>query len=128
MDEKLSALKKRVQPGDRELLPTVIERIGDKWSLFVLILLAKKPHRFTELVDTVPNISRRMLTVTLRALERDGLVERIAHADSPRRVEYRITALGLTVNKPLAAVFEWALDHRDEVIANRERFDASQNS
>ena len=128
MDEKLNALKQRVQPGDRELLPTVIERIGDKWSLFVLILLAKKPRRFTELVETVPDISRRMLTVTLRALERDGLVERVAHSDSPPRIEYTITPLGLTVNKPLAAVFEWALDHRDEVLANRERFDASQNS
>ena len=126
MDEQMKALKSRVQPGDRELLPTVIERIGDKWSLFVLILLATKPRRFTELVEIVPNISRRMLTVTLRHLERDGLVERIAHSDNPPRIEYTITPLGLTVNKPLAAVFEWALDHRDEVLANREAYDKAQ--
>ena len=126
MDEQIKALKSRVQPGDRELLPTVIERIGDKWSLFVLILLAKKPRRFTELVEIVPDISRRMLTVTLRHLERDGLVERIAHSDNPPRIEYTITPLGLTVNKPLAAVFEWALDHRDEVLANREAYDKAQ--
>ena len=126
MDEQIKALKSRVQPGDRELLPTVIERIGDKWSLFVLILLATKPRRFTELVEIVPNISRRMLTVTLRHLERDGLVERVAHSDAPPRIEYTITPLGLTVNKPLAAVFAWALDHRDEVLANREAYDKAQ--
>lgn len=126
MDQKIRALKSRVQPGDRELLPTVIERIGDKWSLFVLILLATKPRRFTELVEIVPNISRRMLTVTLRHLERDGLVERVAHSDAPPRIEYTITPLGLTVNKPLAALFEWALDHRDEVLANREAYDKAQ--
>lgn len=125
MDDKFAALKARVQPGDRELLPTVIEVIGDKWSLFVLILLARKPRRFNELMDVVPHISRRMLTVTLRKLERDGLAERIAHSDTPPRIEYTITPLGLTVNKPLAAVFEWALDHRDEVLANRERYDGA---
>ena len=85
MDEKLNALKQRVQPGDRELLPTVIERIGDKWSLFVLILLAKKPRRFTELVETVPDISRRMLTVTLRALERDGVLEALLRSSLHQR-------------------------------------------
>jgi DNA-binding HxlR family transcriptional regulator len=128
MDEQIKALKSRVQPGDRELLPTVIERIGDKWSLFVLILLAKKPRRFTELVEVIPGISRRMLTVTLRHLERDGLVERIAHSNTPPRIEYTITELGLTVNKPVAALFEWALDHRDKVLANRERYDKAQGS
>ncbi len=125
MDEKFAELKSRVQPGDREVLPTVIEVIGDKWCLFVLILLAKKPRRFTELVEVVPDISRRMMTVTLRKLERDGLVERIAHSDNPPRIEYTVTKLGLTVNKPLAAVFEWALDHRDEVLSNRDRYDSA---
>ena len=128
MDDKLKELKSRVQPGDREVLPSVIERILDKWSLFVLILLAKQPRRFTDLVETIPDISRRMLTVTLRKLERDGLVERVAHPGTPPRLEYAVTDFGRTVNTPLAALFEWALDHREEVLKNRERYDASQNS
>jgi DNA-binding HxlR family transcriptional regulator len=128
VDDKINALKSRVQPGDREVLPSVIERILDKWSLFTLILLARQPRRFTDLLESIPDISRRMLTVTLRKLERDGLIERIAHSDAPPRIEYAVTDLGHTVNKPVAAVFEWALDHREEVLANRERYDASQKS
>lgn len=125
MDDKLDALKNRVQPGDRDVLPSVIERILDKWSLFVIILLAKHPRRFTELLEAVPDISRRMLTVTVRKLERDGLVERIAHTDAPPRIEYALTKLGETVNTPVAAVFEWALDHREDVLANRARYDSA---
>ena len=128
VDDKLKVLKTRVQPGDREVLPSVIERLLDKWSLYVLMLLAKQPRRFTEMLETIPDISRRMLTVTLRKLERDGLVERIAHSDAPPRIEYSVTELGQTVNTPLAAVFEWALDHREQVLANRASYDASQNS
>lgn len=126
MDEVLKELKERMKPGDKELLNTVVERIGDKWSMMVLVILAKKPRRFTELAETVPGISRRMLTVTLRQLERDGLVQRIAHADVPPWVEYSATELGLTLRVPLAAIMGWAFDHRDEILSNRAHYDASQ--
>lgn len=128
MEEKLRELKQRLQPGDKELLHTIVERIGDKWSMMVLVILAKKPRRFTELVETVPGVSRRMLTVTLRQLERDGLVERVVHADVPPWFEYQTTELGLSLRGPLAAIMEWSLDHRDEIVGNRARYDASQGS
>lgn len=125
MDERLAELKSRVQPDDREILHSVIERIGDKWSVMVIGVLAKKPRRFTELLDTVPGISRRMLTVTLRQLERDGLVTRVAYADVPPWVEYEVTDMGRSLRAPLAAVLEWALDNRDEILTNRDAYDAS---
>ena len=123
MDDLLRSLKERVQPGDRETLQSIIERIGDKWSIMVLLIISKGPRRFTDLVDIVPGISRRMLTVTLRQLERDGLITRVVHAEVPPRVEYTITELGLTAQGPLAAMLAWALDHRDEILSNREKYD-----
>lgn len=123
MDDLLRSLKERVQPGDRETLQSIIERIGDKWSVMVLVIISKGPRRFTDLVDIVPGISRRMLTVTLRQLERDGLITRVAHAEVPPRVEYTITDLGLTARGPLSAMLAWALDHRDEILTNRENYD-----
>lgn len=128
MDEKLRALKQRMVPGDRDLLPSVVERIGDKWSMMVLGVVTKKPCRFTDLADVIPGISRRMLTVTLRHLERDGLITRQVSSEAPSRVEYVPTELGLSLRTPLAVVLEWALDHRDEILANRDRYDSSQTS
>jgi len=125
MDERLAELKSRLQPGDREILHSIVARIGDKWSVMTIGLLAKKPRRFTELLESIPGISRRMLTVTLRQLERDGLVTRVAHADVPPWVEYAVTDLGRSLRAPLAAVLEWALDHRDEILANREQYESS---
>jgi DNA-binding HxlR family transcriptional regulator len=123
VDDLLRNLKERVQPGDRETVRSIIERIGDKWSVMVLVTISKEPRRFTDLVDIVPGISRRMLTVTLRQLERDGLITRVVQAEVPPRVEYTITALGLTARGPLAAMLAWALDHRDEILTNRENYD-----
>jgi DNA-binding HxlR family transcriptional regulator len=125
MDQQLLELKNRFQPGDKELFHSVLARIGDKWSLMVIIMLTKKSQRYTELLENIPAISRRMLTVTLRQLERDGLVQRIVHADVPPWSEYGVTALGLTLREPVVAIAEWALDHREEILSNRESFDVS---
>jgi len=125
MDQQLRELKNRFQPGDKELFHSVLARIGDKWSLMVIIMLSKKSQRYTELLDNIPAISRRMLTVTLRQLERDGLVHRIVHADLPPWSEYGVTDLGLTLREPVVAIAEWALDHREEILSNRESFDDS---
>jgi len=109
---------------DPEVFRSVLERIGDKWSLLLIGMLQGGPMRFTELLRTTPGISRRMLTLTLRALERDGLVDRTIYAEVPPRVEYRVTELGLSLSDPVLRLAMWAADHQSAIIANRTAFDA----
>jgi DNA-binding HxlR family transcriptional regulator len=101
----------------------VLERVGDKWSVLVIIELTAGPRRFTELVRGVEGISRRMLTRTLRLLERDGLVHRTVFPTVPPAVEYRITALGAGLAEPLDALTTWAVEHRGEIQAARASYD-----
>jgi DNA-binding HxlR family transcriptional regulator len=108
---------------DAEMFRSVLERVGDKWSLLLIGILEEDPKRFTELLRIVPGISRRMLTVTLRALERDGLVTRTIFAEVPPRVEYRVTDLGRTLSSPVLALAGWAADHQLEISAHRSDFD-----
>src|SRR4051812_20800544 len=89
----------------------VLARIGDKWSIFVVTLLGERTMRFTELQRSIEGISQRMLTLTLRQLERDGLVERVVYPVVPPRVDYSLTALGATLIEPLMAVASWADGH-----------------
>lgn len=103
----------------------VIERIGDKWSVLVVISLQDGPVRFSGLLRAVDGISRRMLTRTLRLLERDGLVARDVFPTVPPSVEYSLTDLGRGLVGTLGAVSEWALAHRADVEAARRRFDAA---
>ena len=100
-----------------------LERIGDKWSLLVIGMLEEKPLRFTTLRLVVPGISQRMLTRTLRHLERDGLVSRTAYAEVPPRVEYALTPLGVRLLPPVLGLARWALDNEDEIRSNRDSFD-----
>jgi len=102
-----------------------LDRIGDKWSLLVVGMLEEKPLRFTALKNTVPGISQRMLTLTLRHLERDGLVSRTAYAEVPPRVEYALTPLGARLLPPVLELARWALEHEAEIRGNREAFDAA---
>lgn len=97
-----------------------LDRIGDRWTALIVGILEDGPRRFTEIRDTV-GISPKVLTQTLRALERDGLVVRRAYAEIPPRVEYELTPLGLTLREPLAAIRDWAEAHIHEIIAARER-------
>ncbi|MEU3017734.1 MULTISPECIES: helix-turn-helix domain-containing protein [unclassified Nocardiopsis] len=101
----------------------VLDRVGDKWSVLVIVLLGRRTHRYGELHRAVEGISQRMLTLTLRALVRDGLVERTAHPTVPPRVDYSLTALGHTLLEPLTALDRWAQEHRQDVRAARERHD-----
>ncbi|MFE1166517.1 winged helix-turn-helix transcriptional regulator [Nocardiopsis sp. NPDC058789] len=101
----------------------VLDRVGDKWSVLVIVLLGQRAHRYGELHRAIDGISQRMLTLTLRALARDGLVERTAHATVPPRVDYELTDLGHTLLAPLTALDRWAQEHREEVRAARERHD-----
>ena len=103
----------------------VLDRIGDKWSTLVLLTLAGHPHRFSALLRAIPDISKRMLTQTLRGLERDGLVSRSVFATKPPSVEYDLTALGRTILEPLAVLVRWADRSHPDIRAARRLFDAA---
>nr|WP_298040852.1 helix-turn-helix domain-containing protein [uncultured Microbacterium sp.] len=102
----------------------MLDRVGDKWSLLLVATLQRDRMRFTELLQRIPGISQRMLTRTLRQLERDGLVERTAHAEVPPRVEYELTPLGATLVPIAVTIGTWALAHQPEVEAARARYDS----
>jgi DNA-binding HxlR family transcriptional regulator len=102
----------------------MLDRIGDRWSAYVISALgAHGTLRFSELMRQVEGISQRMLTVTLRGLERDGLVERTIYAEVPPRVEYALTPLGATLRKLVRGLIEWSGAHLAEVDAARARYD-----
>jgi len=99
-------------------------RVGDKWSVLVVVTLGSGPKRFNELKRLVAGITQRMLTVTLRSLERDGLVSRKVYPTVPPSVEYRLTGLGKTLLKPVTALASWAIQHKQAIDQAREEFDA----
>ncbi|GAA2478835.1 winged helix-turn-helix transcriptional regulator [Winogradskya humida] len=102
----------------------VLDRVGDKWSVLIVVLLGHRTHRFNELHRSIEGISQRMLTLTLRTLERDGLVKRTVHASVPPRVDYELTELGRTLLVPVQALDDWARAHRDDIRAARVTHDA----
>lgn len=102
----------------------VIDRVGDKWSVMLVVQLQGGPLRFSALLRGTEGISRRMLTRTLRLLERDGLVGRTVLPTTPPQVSYALTPLGASLVEPLDALAAWAVAHRDEVQAARDDFDA----
>jgi DNA-binding HxlR family transcriptional regulator len=103
----------------------VLDHVGDKWTTLILIALAATPRRFSELGRAVPDISKRMLTQTLRELERDGMVSRHVFPTKPPSVEYRLSPLGQSALGPLAALVEWAENSHARIQSARERFDAA---
>jgi len=105
-----------------------LARIGDKWTVLVVELLRDGPMRFNELRRTIGSISQRMLTLTLRGLERDGLVTRTVYPTIPPRVDYELTNLGRTLRGPLGAIAEWARTHRAAMERAREIFDAANTA
>jgi DNA-binding HxlR family transcriptional regulator len=100
---------------------SALDRIADKWTALIIGLLAERPHRFGELRRRIDGISQKMLTQTLRSLERAGLVARRAEATVPVTVEYSLTPLGATLVGPLEAIRVWAEAHIDEVLDARAR-------
>jgi len=105
-------------------LREVLALIGDKWSAQVLVALGDGPHRFTELERAIEGISRRMLTLSLRNLERNGLVTRTVHPDAPPRVEYATTPLIDEIREPLEALASWADRNRPAIAAARHSYDS----
>nr|WP_246586894.1 helix-turn-helix domain-containing protein [Stakelama flava] len=106
-------------------LRDVLDRIGDKWSTLTLGTLASGPHRFSVVQRAIPDISKRMLTQTLRGLERDGLIARAVFPTKPPSVEYRLTPLGFTILEPLGALVQWADEKHAAIKAARSAYDAS---
>lgn len=103
----------------------VLDRIGDKWSMLIIMALAMRPHRFSELHRAVHDISKRMLTQTLRDLERDGLVTRHVFPTKPPSVEYRLAPLGQSLLEPMASLIDWADRCYGDIHAARARFDGT---
>jgi DNA-binding HxlR family transcriptional regulator len=106
----------------------VLNRVGDKWSVLIVGLLADGSKRFSELRRTIEGISQRMLTLTLKGLERDGLVTRTVYPTKPPRVEYQLTKLGRTLRKPIQALAKWAQENREEIQKARNRYDAGHSA
>ncbi len=103
----------------------VLDRIGDKWSMLMIMALAMRPHRFGELHRAVQDISKRMLTQTLRDLERDGLITRHVFPTKPPGVEYRLAPLGQSLLEPMAGLIDWADRCYSDIHAARARFDGT---
>ncbi|MDD5229309.1 MAG: helix-turn-helix domain-containing protein [Methylococcales bacterium] len=104
----------------------LMTRIGDKWSVFLIVVLSKATNRrarFSDLEKTIPGISPRMLTVTLKNLERDGLVLRELFPEIPPRVEYELTKLGESLLIPMQGLVDWVGNHWDDVEMAREKYD-----
>lgn len=112
-------------PTDCRTVTEILSRVGDKWSVQVVVQLGEGPKRFNELRRLVTGISQRMLTLTLRGLERDGLVTRTVYPTIPPRVDYQLTGLGCSLLKTVRGLGDWAIQNRDEILAARRRFDAA---
>jgi len=108
---------------DCRAISSVLARVGDKWTVLIVVLLGDGPMRFNEIRRMVGGISQRMLTFTLRGLERDGLVTRTVFPTTPQRVDYELTKLGSTLWKAVDPLSSWARAHASEIIASREKFD-----
>lgn len=116
----------RVAAGSSDtclIVQETLERMGDKWTLLVVLGLSQGPVRFNALQRTVVGISHRMLSVTLRKLERDGLVQRTAYPEVPARVEYALTPLGTSFIEPAMGVTQWALGANEQIRQNRLAYD-----
>ena len=111
------------ETGDCRAVSGVLARIGDKWSVLVVSRLGERPLRFNELRRSIGGISQRMLTLTLRGLERDGLLTRTVFPTIPPRVDYALTQLGRDLLNPVSALGEWATRNQTKIARAREKFD-----
>lgn len=134
MSDAMSAIERfsRFQSDDAESggavhcpVRDVLDRIGDKWSILMIMTLAARPQRFSELHRAVRDISKRMLTQTLRDLERDGLITRHVFPTKPPSVEYGLSPLGRSLLEPMAGLIEWADRRYSDIHAARVRFDGA---
>ena len=115
-----------IESHDCRAVSGILNRIGDKWSVLIIQRLGEGPRRFNEIKRIIDGISQRMLTLTLRNLERDGLVSRTVTPTVPPRVDYALTDLGRDLLIPVSALGQWAIQHTPCIQAARARFDASE--
>lgn len=108
-------------------ISTLLARIGDKWTVLVVQTLGDGPRRFNELRREIPSVSQRMLTLTLRNLERDGLVNRTVTPTIPPRVDYELTELGQSLQKPICALANWAMENVEAIHVAQRRFDSEHD-
>ncbi|WP_406297818.1 helix-turn-helix transcriptional regulator [Embleya sp. NBC_00888] len=102
----------------------ILDRVADKWSLLVIAILESRTLRFTELRRAIDGISQRMLTVTLRQLERDGLVRRTVYPVVPPRVDYALTPMGTTLHTTIRSLITWTEEHQEQIARARAEYDA----
>jgi DNA-binding HxlR family transcriptional regulator len=112
-------------PGDCRAISDILARVGDKWSVLVVSRLGEGPLRFNELRRSIGGISQRMLTLTLRGLERDGLITRTVFPTIPPRVDYALTPLGRDLLNPVSALGAWAIRNQPKIARAREAFDGN---
>jgi DNA-binding HxlR family transcriptional regulator len=108
-------------------ISTLLSRIGDKWTVLVVQTLGEGPKRFNELRREIPSVSQRMLTLTLRNLERDGLVSRTVTPTIPPRVDYELTELGNSLQKPICGLVTWTMDNVGAIHSAQAKFDAARD-
>ncbi len=107
---------------------TMLDRIGDKWTVLVVLMLLDGPRRFNELRARVGRVAPKVLTETLRRLERDGVLTRTAFAEIPPRVVYELTPLGRSLEQPIRSIADWAEQNIDSITATRDAYDASASA
>ena len=115
-----------IHAGCKTVTP-VLARIGDRWSILVVMVLSAGPRRFNELKRLIDGISQRMLTHTLRSLERDGLVSRTVFPTIPPRVDYELSPLGHSLRVPVKALGLWVMENMDEITRSRTAFDGRED-
>ncbi|MEV0071627.1 MULTISPECIES: helix-turn-helix domain-containing protein [unclassified Amycolatopsis] len=112
---------------DADFVREVLDLVGDKWSVLLLGTLAGGPLRYSDLIAAVPAISQRMLTLTLKQLQRAGFVERTSHPEVPPRVEYTLTELGSSLLSAVLALGTWSTEHQARIRGNQAAFDAVES-
>ena len=112
--------------ADCHAVSEMLSRVGDKWTMQVVVVLRERPRRFNELKRSVGGISQQMLTCTLKTLERDGMVNRTVCPTTPPQVEYALTSLGRELSEPVRQLAQWTAAHLAIIHAHRSRYDATR--
>ncbi|MFE2545799.1 winged helix-turn-helix transcriptional regulator [Actinacidiphila glaucinigra] len=110
--------------GDADFIREILDLVGDKWSVLIIGTLSDGPVRYSDLGQAIPGISQRMLTLTLKQLQRSGLIDRTAHAEVPPRVEYSLTALGGSLLSTVLELASWSAERHAEIRRHQETYDA----
>ncbi|NWE61414.1 helix-turn-helix transcriptional regulator [Pseudomonas tolaasii] len=124
---KVTTHIQKLEPSDCQKVSQVLARIGEKWSVLIIMFLAAEPRRFSEIKRAIEGISQRMLTLCLRGLERDGLIKRTVIAVMPPHVKYELTLLGQSLTVPVIALGSWAHQHISDIDTARAEFDAQED-